>query len=85
MRATAVLSVVLVALLPLAASQDPGQDITCSATKQCAVGCCGTYGICGMGPGSYFITIIGNDEANTKHRILRSWQLHQQLRSKVRV
>ncbi|KAH8804438.1 glycoside hydrolase superfamily [Xylogone sp. PMI_703] len=28
--------------------QDP--DFTCSADKPCAVGCCGPFGICGMGP-----------------------------------
>lgn len=33
---------------------DDGQtgdpDYTCSATKPCAIGCCGQNGICGMGP-----------------------------------
>ncbi len=25
-------------------------DYTCSATKPCALGCCGKSGVCGMGP-----------------------------------
>jgi hypothetical protein len=30
--------------------QTGAPDYTCSETKQCALGCCGKNGVCGMGP-----------------------------------
>jgi hypothetical protein len=38
-----------VAALSLLPSLVLSQDYTCSPTKECAIGCCGQYGICGMG------------------------------------
>lgn len=37
-------------VLAAADGQAGDPDYTCSADKPCAIGCCGTNGICGMGP-----------------------------------
>ena len=46
------LLVVLLLAQPVAAAdgQTGDPDYTCSATKPCALGCCGKNGVCGMGP-----------------------------------
>lgn len=41
---------VLLALMVGGLSTAVQADTECSATVPCAEGCCGTYGVCGLGP-----------------------------------
>lgn len=43
-------NIVSARILAAADGQAGDPDYTCSADKPCAIGCCGTNGVCGMGP-----------------------------------